>query len=65
LRWTFTGTHTGYGIYGEPSGKPVKIMGISHFTVQSGRIVEEWTMFDELNVLCQLYVPEEKTNFSE
>jgi predicted ester cyclase len=65
MRWTFTGTHTGNGIYGEPSGKPVKIMGISHFTVQSGRIVEEWTMFDELNVLCQLYVPEKDNNISK
>jgi predicted ester cyclase len=59
LRWTFTGTHRGYGIYGSPTGKPVKIMGITHQQVQDGKFVEEWTVFDELNILCQLHVPEE------
>lgn len=58
LRWTFQGTHTGYGIYGEPSGKPVKIVGIAQAKVHSGKIIEEWTVFDELNILCQLHVPE-------
>jgi predicted ester cyclase len=57
LRWTFTGTHTGYGIYGKPSGKTVKIMGITQAHVQGGKILEEWTVFDELNLLCQLFVP--------
>ncbi|MCP4404792.1 MAG: ester cyclase [bacterium] len=59
LRWTFTGTHTGYGIYGEPSGKSVKIMGITQAHVHGGKILEEWTVFDELNILCQLFVPTE------
>lgn len=58
LRWTFTGTHTGYGIYGEPGGKPVKIMGISHAFVKDRKIIEEWTVFDELNLLCQIFNPD-------
>jgi predicted ester cyclase len=58
MRWTFRGNHTGYGIYGAPSGKPVRIMGITQAVVQAGKITEEWTVFDELNILCQLYVPE-------
>ncbi len=62
LRWTFKGTHRGDGIYGTPSGKPVKIMGITHQLVQGGKFVEEWTVFDELNILCQLHVPEEPEN---
>lgn len=65
LRWTFTGTHRGYGIYGKPTGKPVKIMGITHQHVQGGKFVEEWTVFDEFNILCQLYVPEESENLEE
>lgn len=59
LRWTFSGTHTGHGIYGEPGGKPVKIMGISHAFVKDRKIIEEWTVFDELNLLCQIYIPDE------
>jgi predicted ester cyclase len=65
LRWTFTGTHTGYGIYGKPSGKSVKIMGITQAYVHGGKILEEWTVFDELNMLCQLFVPEESTSLAE
>ena len=57
LRWKFQGTHTGHGIYGAPSGKPVRIMGITHSSVHGGKIIEEWTIFDELNILCQLYMP--------
>ena len=60
LRYTFTGTHTGYGIYGLPTGKPVKIMGISHATIKDGKFVEEWHVFDELNLLVQLYVSEDE-----
>ena len=59
LRWTFTGTHLGYGIYGKPSGKPVRVMGITQAFVRSGKILEEWTVFDELNLLCQIYQPDE------
>ena len=57
MRWTFRGNHTGYGIYGAPSGKPVRIMGITQAVVYAGKIIEEWTIFDELNILCQLYMP--------
>lgn len=57
LRWTLNGTHTGYGIYGSPSGRPVNILGITHAFVHDRKIIEEWTVFDELTVLCQLYVP--------
>jgi predicted ester cyclase len=54
LRWTFSGTHNGYGIYGDPGGKPICIMGITHSNIQDGKIIEEWTVFDELTLLCQL-----------
>jgi len=58
LRWTFNGTHTGYGLYGNPSGRPVSIMGITQAFVHDGKIIEEWNLFDELTILCQLHVPE-------
>jgi predicted ester cyclase len=57
LRWTLRGVHSGRGLYGEPSGKPVEIMGITHAQVQGGKILEEWTVFDELNILCQVFQP--------
>jgi predicted ester cyclase len=57
-RWTFQGTHEGPGIYGEPTGKKVRIMCISHQHVRNSRFVEEWTVFDEFALLKQLYTPE-------
>jgi predicted ester cyclase len=54
-RWSFVGTHDGVGKYGPPTGKRVRVMGISHFWVKDGRFVEEWTIFDEMALLKQLH----------
>jgi predicted ester cyclase len=31
------------------------VLGISHFRLEDGRIAEEWTLFDEIAILCQSY----------
>ena len=54
-RWTLRGTHTGYGVYGEPTGKPIRIIGVSHHVIQDERIASEWTVFDEFALLRQIY----------
>lgn len=56
-RWRMQGTHTGYGIYGEPTGQPVNILGVSHHLIREGRVQAEWTLFDEFELLKQLYRP--------
>lgn len=56
-RWTLQGTHQGPGVYGEPTGKRVRLMGITHQTVQDGKFIREWTAFDEFALLKQLYAP--------
>jgi hypothetical protein len=54
-RWTAIGTHRGYGIYGEPTGRRVHIWGISQLYFSgAGEVVEEWTLFNEFDVLAQL-----------
>lgn len=53
-RWTLSGTHTGYGVYGEPTGNPVRLMGFSHHVIQDGLIAEEHTVFDEFVLLKQI-----------
>lgn len=55
VRWLLTGTHTGPGIYGEPTGARVHVMGISHHRIMSGKFVEEWTIFDEFELLKQIF----------
>lgn len=53
-RWTLSGTHAGYGAYGEPTGRRVVVMGITHHLIRDERFVEEWTVFDELAIRAQL-----------
>ncbi len=57
VRWTMEGHHTGHGLLGSPTGKPLFVMGMSHFHVVDGRVVEEWTLFDELALRVQLKLP--------
>ncbi len=55
VRWNLLGTHTGPGIYGEPTGKQIRLLGISHHLIQDGKSVEEWMLFDEFALLKQLF----------
>ena len=55
-RWLLEGTIRGGAFLGDvPDGKPVWMMGSSHFRFGDGLIVEEWTVFDELAVIAQAY----------
>ncbi|MDJ0928611.1 MAG: ester cyclase [Gammaproteobacteria bacterium] len=55
LRWLIAGTNTAPSFYGRPSGRRVLIMGATHWRLTGDRITEEWTVFDELAVLRQIY----------
>jgi len=55
VRWSLTGTHTGHGLHVPPTGRSVRILGVTHWRVIGDVVVEEWTVFDELAVLTQLY----------
>jgi predicted ester cyclase len=57
VRWTMEGHHTGFGILGAPTSKPLFVMGMSHYHVIDGRVVEEWTLYDELALRVQLHLP--------
>ena len=57
VRWSLNGTHLGNGHFGAPSGKAVEIMGMSHFRFKNGKIVQEWTVWDEIAVLMQIHAP--------
>ncbi len=55
VRWTFLGTHEGHGLYGSPTGRRIRVMGLTHQHIKNSRFVQEWTVFDELALLAQLY----------
>ena len=56
VRWLAEGTTRGGGMLGGvPAGKAIAIRGSSHFRFGGGYVVEEWTVFDELDGLTQAY----------
>lgn len=54
LRWSYCGLHTGVGRYGAPSGAPLALLGISHFELRDGAIVNEWMLVDDVAVFAQI-----------
>jgi steroid delta-isomerase-like uncharacterized protein len=53
-RWTATGTHQGPLMGIPPSGKRVRVTGITISRYASGKIAEEWFSYDTLGMLQQL-----------
>jgi predicted ester cyclase len=54
VRWSGAGTHRGFGLYGKPTGRRAHLWGMSQLYVMHGRIVEEWSLFNEFDVIAQL-----------
>ena len=42
------------GVYGEPTGNAIRIIGISHHVIKDGLIENEWSIFDEFALLKQI-----------
>jgi predicted ester cyclase len=55
IRWTLTGLHDKQGIYDAPCHQDLLILGCTHWRLIEDKIAEEWTVFDELAVLRQVY----------
>lgn len=53
-RWSAEGTHSGAGLYGDPTDKPVQVWGITQHQIVDGKIVAEWMLFNELDLMMQL-----------
>jgi len=59
--WTGTGTNTGEGNGLPATGKSGQLRGITIWRIVNGKIVEEWSEFDQLTILKQLgLMPESK-----
>jgi predicted ester cyclase len=46
--------HTGLFMGNPPTGRPVEAQGIIFARTENGRIVEDWTLVDEMGILQQL-----------
>jgi len=54
VRWSATMIHTGHALGFPPSGKSVRIGGISIARILNGKIVEGWDNWDQLGMLEQI-----------
>ena len=62
VRWRIQGVHGGIGYFGKASGKTIEINGINHYKVRNKKIIEEWMLFDGLDVLRQVYTEKTENN---
>lgn len=53
-RWVATGTHTGDGLGVPPTGKRIRVTGITIARFVNGKIVEGWDNWDRLGMLEQI-----------
>lgn len=53
-RWSVQGTHNGAGLFGDPSGAPIYILGINQAEIIDGQITREWILIDEFAIHRQI-----------
>jgi steroid delta-isomerase-like uncharacterized protein len=53
-RWTMRGTHKGLFLGSPPTGKSIEVQGIIFARTENSRIIEDWTLIDQLGILQQL-----------
>lgn len=57
IRRVIEGHRLGWGVLeelGAPTGKRVQVMGMTHLHIKNGRIVDDWTNYDEMSILMQV-----------
>lgn len=52
--WTMRGTHKGLFLGNPPTGKRVEVQGIIFARIENDRIIEDWTLTDQMGILQQL-----------
>ena len=56
VRWSVAGFHRNEFSGIPATGKPIYILGVTHWQLVDGRISAEWTVFDELAMLAQTQI---------
>ncbi len=53
-RWSAEGTHSGGTLYRAPTQRTCQIWGITQWRVMAGQVVQEWQLFNELDLMMQI-----------
>ncbi|MEL6520829.1 MAG: ester cyclase [Pseudomonadota bacterium] len=54
LRWSLSGKHDGWGVFGAPTGAEVYVMGASHAEFGPWGLRREWVLYDETAIWKQI-----------
>ncbi len=54
IRWSLTGRHDGWGMFGRPTGALVHVMGVTHAEFGPWGLRREYTLFDETAIWKQI-----------
>jgi predicted ester cyclase len=56
VRWSLNGKHDGWGIFGQPTGADVHVMGFTHAEFGPDGLRREWTLFDHVSIWKQIFM---------
>ena len=56
VRWTMRGTNSGHFFGIPPTGRAVRMSGISMYRLEGSRLAEGWVEYDQLGLMQQLGV---------
>lgn len=56
VRWSLTGKHDGYGLFGAPTGAEVHVMGITHAEWGPWGLRREFSLWDEVAIWKQIHL---------
>ena len=54
VRWSLHGKHDGWGMFGQPTGADVYVMGFTHAEFGPYGLRREWTLFDHVSIWKQI-----------
>lgn len=54
VRWSLTGKHDGWGVFGPPTGADIHVMGIGHAEFGPWGLRREYTLYDETAIWKQI-----------
>lgn len=56
VRWGLHGKHEGWGMFGQPTGADVYVMGFTHAEFGPYGLRREWTLFDPVSIWKQIFI---------
>lgn len=54
VRWSLDGTHSGFGVFGAPTGVPVHVMGFTHAEFGPWGMRREFSLWDPVSIWKQI-----------